>query len=277
MSKSRHINRNKRKKKSNSNDNIDLDLSLSSQNNYLATTVKKSDDTLTELANSSRQINKMKENLLLDNSSLRSRKIINSCVSNYQVTDKFREIRTKLLQVSENKNFMIMVTSVCKSGGASLVATNLAAAFSFDDSKTALLVDCNLRNPNLHNIIDINEGPGLTNYLEDMNINIDKIITQTGIKRLRLIPAGKNKESVSEYFTSRRMADFLQKIYERYNDRYIIIDAPSLGDSPDASILSELCDFVLVVAPYGKVTIPQIEKAIKAIDRNKLVGVVFNN
>lgn len=257
---------------------LDLDLSISGKNTFLAKAEDKvMQDTLSQMVDSTRQIENMKEILLLEESELSDKKIISANMSDYKVTDRFRELRTTLLNVSKNKSFMIMVTSVCRSGGASVVATNLAAAFSFDDSKTALLIDCNLRNPKLDRMFNVNHEKGLTNYLENNEVNIDQIITSTGIRRLRLITAGQNKESTSEYFTSARMLDLLNQIQERYTDRYVIIDAPPIGESPDAAILSELCDFVLAVVPYGKVTIPNIEKALKVIDKNKLVGVVFNN
>ncbi|VAW95218.1 Tyrosine-protein kinase EpsD [hydrothermal vent metagenome] len=270
---------NKRKAyKSEKDESLDLDLSISGKNNLLISSYDdETNDTLTKMANSTRQIENMKEVFLLDEDDLSSKKIISANMVDHKVPDRFRDLRTTLLNVSKNKNFMLMVTSVCESGGASVIATNLAAAFSFDDSKTSLLIDCNLRNPKLDKMFDVNTNKGLTNYLEDKKINIDEIISNTGIKRLRLITAGKNKESTSEYFTSARMIDLLNKIQERYSDRYIIIDAPPIGESPDATILADLCDFVLAVVPYGKVTISNIEKSLKTIDKKKLVGVVFNN
>jgi len=266
-----------RKIEQGANEGLDLDLSISG-NTFLAKNEDRiKEDSLSKLTTSTRQIENMKEILLLDDDELSTRKIISASSEDYKVTDRFRELRTTLLNVSKNKNFMLMVTSICKAGGASVVATNLAAALSFDDSKTSLLIDCNLRNPKLDKLFNVNHEKGLTNYLEDRTINVDDIIAATGIKRLRLITVGKNKESGSEYFTSARMIDLLNKVQERYTDRYIIIDAPPIGDSPDAAILAELCDFVLAVVPYGKVTLPKIEKTLKVIDKNKLVGVVFNN
>ncbi len=269
----------KRKELRNSKkETLDLDLSISGKNNFLTRTDEDvKHDALAKMADSTREIENMKEIFLLDEDELSNKKIISANMADHRVPDRFRKLRTTLLNVSKNNNFMIMVTSVCESGGASVVATNLAAAFSFDDSKTSLLIDCNLRKPKLDKMFNVHPEKGLTNYLEDKNINVDQIIASTGIKRLRLITAGKNKESTSEYFTSARMHSLLSKIQERYSDRYIIIDAPPIGESPDAAILSELCDFVLAVVPYGKVTVPYIEKSLKAIDKNKLVGVVFNN
>ncbi|MFV1982149.1 MAG: polysaccharide biosynthesis tyrosine autokinase [Thiohalomonadales bacterium] len=264
--------------KTDKKESLDLDLSISGSNSFLAkSTDDAKSDTLSRMVASTKQIENMKDILLLDENELSSKKIISTKMGDHKVPDRFRELRTTLLNVSKNKNFMLMVTSICKSGGASVVATNLAAAFSFDDSKTSLLIDCNLRNPKLDKLFNIDNKSGLTNYLEDRGVGIEQIIVDTGIKRLRLITAGENKESTSEYFTSARMMDFLNKIKERYPDRYIIIDAPPIGDSADATILSELCDFVIAVVPYGKVTVPTIEKSLKTIDKNKLVGVVFNN
>jgi Mrp family chromosome partitioning ATPase len=81
----------------------------------------------------------------------------------------------------------------------------------------------------------------------------------------------------TEVFTSALMRDLFQDLKNRYSDRYIIVDAPPITKSADAEILSDFCDYVLLVVPYGKATESQILAAARAIDEKKLLGVVFNN
>lgn len=64
---------------------------------------------------------------------------------------------------------------------------------------------------------------------------------------------------------------------QRYRERYILIDAPPMTASADTQILADLCDFVVLVVPYGRVTHAQVDSCIKAIGDKKLVGVVFND
>lgn len=65
----------------------------------------------------------------------------------------FRELRTKVLQKTQGRNGVIMITGVSPGCGATFVALNLGVAFAFDPGKTALLIDCNLRDPTLHQLV----------------------------------------------------------------------------------------------------------------------------
>ena len=156
------------------------------------------------------------------------------------------------------------------------MALNLAAAFAFDQAKTALIIDCNLREPSLHTMLDIMPETGLTDFLEDPDYDIARILYPTGIPRLRLIPAGSKRETPAEFFTSFRMKQFLQAIRRRYPDRFIVLDTAPISDSPDARILTDLCDYGMLVVPHGKLTPGKIENAALAFNPDKFVGAVIN-
>ena len=117
---------------------------------------------------------------------------------------------------------------------------------------------------------------GLTDFLDDSDYDISRILYPTGIPRLRLIPAGSRRETPAEFFTSFRMKQFLQAIRRRYPDRFIVLDTASVADSPDARILSELCDYTMLVVPHGKVTAGTVENVATAFKPEKFVGAVIN-
>lgn len=223
------------------------------------------------------QIRRMAEVDLLAMQELEDKKIISPSMQNKALINTFREIRTKLIQCSSKKNFVAMVTSVVNGGGASFISLNLAAAFALDQSKTALLVDCNLRDPSLERAFNISPEYGLTDYLEDPSLAIDDIIYATGIQRLRVVPAGSFREAGAEYFSSERMSRFIDDLKARYPDRFIFIDSPPVGLSAEGRIVAELSDYALMVVPYGKVTTSQIEDGIEAVGKEKLLGLIFNN
>jgi protein-tyrosine kinase len=229
------------------------------------------------IAAASRQIATMSEPRKLDQEYLKDSRIIFPEMQNRKVANAFREIRTKLLRRSQGQNPVTMVTSVSARGGGSFIALNLAAAFAFDDSKTSLLVDCNLRDPSQHNRIGIEPEYGLTDYLENPELDTELIIYPSGIHRLRIIPVGRRRENVVEHFTSLRMRNLISDIQGRYPDRYIILDAPPVGESVDARILADLCDLVVIVVDYGKVTESQVMSAVDAVGKEKLAGVILNN
>ncbi|WP_228151091.1 P-loop NTPase family protein [Tamilnaduibacter salinus] len=224
----------------------------------------------------SKQIRQMQEPRYLTPDDLAERRIIYPDSPDRKLVNRFRNLRTKLLEMSGHRNFALVVTGATEGAGASYIAMNLAAAFAFDESKTALLIDCNLREPSLHTALDMAPEAGLTDFLEEPEYDIARIIYPTGIPRLRLIPAGSRRESPGEFFTSFRMRQFMQAVRRRYPDRFIILDTASVGESPDARILAELCDYSLLVVPHGRVTPSVVEQAAGAFQREKFAGAIIN-
>ena len=209
---------------------------------------------------------------------LQDRRVIHRNDSVREQADAFRELRTRLLAAGGERNFITLVAPISHGCGGSFVARNLAAAFAFDDTKTALLIDCDVLHPSQHTALRVDmAGGGLMDYLDDSSLDVSKILYRTGVPRLRLVPSGRQRETTGESFSSFRMRAMIDSVRSRYADRYIILDSPSVLGSPDARILSELADMVVLVAGYGLVTPDKIEAALASFPSEKLAGVVFNH
>src|SRR5258706_992815 len=214
---------------------------------------------------------------LLSAGDLAQRGIIRPQPSEDSAVQVFRDLRTKLVQQSQGKNAVILVTSVSKGCGSSFIAQNLGAAFAFDMGKTALLIDCNLRSPSVYKLLANAAVPGLTEYFENPDLDIEEIIRPVGIARYRVITAGKRREILEEHFTSEKMKHLMDTLRRRYQERFIIVDGPPMSKIADIRILSDLADYVLVVARYGRSTNTQLANCLSAINDKKLLGVVFND
>ena len=225
---------------------------------------------------SSNEISLMENGDELDNSELSELRIIFSEMTDTKIANTYRDLRTKLIQKSQGKNFITMITSCNFNEDSSLASLNIGTAFSFDESKTSLLIDCNLNNPKLDSLLSMEADKGLIDYLENVDIPVDQIMHKTGIRRLKMIPAGSTRETATEYFTSLRMRQLMSDLLSRYTDRYIFLDTAPINDSADTKILVELCDFVILVVPYGTTTKNKIKEAADTIGKDKLLGVVFN-
>jgi protein-tyrosine kinase len=227
-------------------------------------------------ANATRTIARMAEPNALTTQQLEERRLIHRGESARAQADAFREIRTRLLALGGEQNFVTLITSVSPASGGSFVARNLAAAFAFDETKTALLIDCNPRHAAQYGALGTDAGPGLIDYLEHPAMGMEPIIHRTGIPRLRLVPSGTARETGAEYFSSFRMRAALDSLRCRYPDRYLFLDGPAVKDSPDARILSDLADFVVLVAGYGRDTPAAIAQAAASFDPGRFAGVVFD-
>ena len=224
-----------------------------------------------------RAIARMKTESALALDERASRYLIHPELADRSLVQVFRELRTKIIQLAQGRNRVILVTSVSREGGASFVSQNLAAAFALDEAKTALIIDCHLRYPGMRRLLKGESILGLTDYLESEDLEVGAIIHSMGVERLRLIPAGMRRELSTEHFTSLRMRRLIQTLRDRYPERFIFIDGPPMTDAGDIQMLAELCDLIVVVARYGRVTNVEIDAALARIPSAKLLGLLFND
>jgi len=233
------------------------------------TIIKKSSSSLIKL---------MKSDATINDEDLINKGIILPVAGNSKVTDSFRYLRTQLLQKSKNENFIVLVTSCFDGFDSAFVTMNMAAAFSFDDSKTSLVIDCDINSNKIDEMLGIEFDSGLMDFLGG-DVNVAEILKDIGIRRLRIIASGKKEQpdTESESFTSVRMKVLLDGLVERYHDRFVILNSPPLSEQADVSILSDLVDYIVLVVPYGGVTAGDLEDALSKIDKSKLLGVVFND
>jgi protein-tyrosine kinase len=232
---------------------------------------------IAQRTSATRSIARIVEPHALSTRTLEERRLIHHDESSRVHADAFREIRTRLLALGGSNNFVTMVAPISHGSGGSFVARNLATAFAFDEAKTSLLIDCDMRHATQHAALGVNptEG-GLIDYLEHPALGVEKILYHTGIPRLRLIPVGKRREMSAEYFSSFRMRAVIDSLRSRYADRYLFIDGPAVKGSPDARILADLADFIVLVVGYGRDTPGTINKALANFEQSKIAGVVFN-
>ncbi|MGQ7844953.1 CpsD/CapB family tyrosine-protein kinase [Granulosicoccus sp. 3-233] len=206
--------------------------------------------------------------------------IVHPRSKNRDMVDAMRQLRTKLYSLKPEGNFSVLVSSVVPEGGGSFVSLNLAATIAFDKAKTSMLVEANLHTPVLHRLMKLvgrEDAHGLLDYLERPELGIEHIVSPSGIPRMRVVPIGSHHEISAEHFTSARYKQLMLDIKERYDNRFVIVDGPAMSTSADARILSEICDYTVLVIPYGGVTPGALDAVIDEIDERRLAGIVMNN
>jgi len=222
----------------------------------------------------------MEEAKLFSDRQLELLGIVHPRSKNRGLVDAMRQLRTKLYSLKEDGNFSVLVSSVVPQGGSSFVALNLAATIAFDKAKTSLLVDANLHDPVIHKLLKLigrDDSHGLLEYLEHPELGVEHIVSPSGIPRMRVIPIGSHTEISAEHFTSARYKQLMVDIKERYDNRFVVVDGPAMSTSADARILSDICDYTVLVLPYGGVTPGVLDSIVDEIDERKLAGIVIND
>ncbi len=227
---------------------------------------------------SRRSIALMPENRALAPDQLLAQRMIHAGLADFRQLDLFRELRANVLHSSTCRNPVILVTGVSAGCGTRFVARNLAVSIAFDEARTALLMDCNLRRPAVgKNFFLPDQSAGLMDLFGHGEQDPAMVIHQSGVPRLRVIPAGNGALNGVEYFASVRMRAFIQEVRSRYEDRCLVIDAPPALGSPDARILARQADLVVIVAGEARHRAETIRRAATVFPRERLAGVVFNH
>ena len=188
--------------------------------------------------------------------------------------EAFRKLKTQIFLHPGNSPRSILITSAAPQEGKTLVAVNLAVAISKEIHGNVILVDGDLRRPGIH-LEKSQSGKGLSNYLSD-GIPLSEILVNSQMEKLRVILAGPSTRKSSELIRSKKMGELLQSLREFGDNTYIIIDSPPIIATADPTLLSKMVDGVILVVRAGYTSRESVQSAIKSIDRQKIIGVVFN-
>ncbi len=208
--------------------------------------------------------------------SLDAKRLIHEESDDQLATDLFRELRTRVLLDSGMRNPIILISGIKSGCGTSYVARNLASAIAMDPDRTALLIDCNLRRPSQQDAFEAGDGPGLADFLRTPGLTTDRIIYPTGLPRLRIIPAGMASHRHGDHLASLRMRGLIAELSNRYADRCLILDAPPACGTPEARMLAQRADLVLLVAGAAMHSREDVIAAARVFDPARLAGVVYN-
>ena len=142
--------------------------------------------------------------------------------------ENFRILRGRLLYARQPENpRTIMVTNTFPGEGKTFVACNLAVSLALGIDEYVLAVDCDLRRPSLHEVLGVPNRKGLHEYLTG-KCRLEDMILRTEIEKLSILPAGMVPPNPSELLSSNAMESFIKEVKDRYEDTYILIDAPPL-------------------------------------------------
>ncbi len=188
--------------------------------------------------------------------------------------EEFRTLRSRLYQAREKHPLSkLLVTSALPKEGKSFTAANLAQVIVRQHGRRALLIDADLRNPQLHNLLGAGSGPGLSEYLQSATDELS-IIQRGPMENLFLISAGLDIGNPAELVSNGRMKFLLSRLEAMFD--WIIIDSPPAVLVSDAALLANYCDGVLLVVRSNNTPVEAARRARKEFTDHNVVGVVLN-
>jgi capsular exopolysaccharide synthesis family protein len=188
--------------------------------------------------------------------------------------EKFRFLAVRLRQLRQNRPLKkILITSTIPQEGKSTVAANLACTLARRRQQKTLLLEGDLRRPNITNQLGIGRIPGLCEWLngQSESINIYKL---QGLG-LWILPAGAAPQNPLELMQSGKLSVLMEQL-EAWFD-WIVIDSPPVLPLADTSLWSRLADGIVLVTRKGTTEKQQLQRGLEAIEKSKLLGALVNS
>ncbi|SEA68905.1 polysaccharide biosynthesis tyrosine autokinase [Bizionia paragorgiae] len=174
---------------------------------------------------------------------------------------------------------VIAMTSSVKGEGKTTVSFNVAQTY-FQLKKNVLLVGADLRNPQLHPLInETKETAGLSNYLSDNSTKWEDLVLtrKRESERFDILLSGPIPPMPTVLLSSQRFKDFIQEARQQYD--YVIIDTAPTVLVADTLTFADQADFTAYVVRSGVTIKPLIEFSKKLVDQKKIsnLGYIVND
>jgi capsular exopolysaccharide synthesis family protein len=159
--------------------------------------------------------------------------------------------------------------------GKSTTLANLAFICAQGGYST-LIVDADLRRPVQHELFDVANTIGLTNYLTT-ELPLERVIVPTGVENLSILPSGVLPSDAVGILNSQRMSDLVAELKLRYD--IVLFDSPPMLGVSDASVLASEVDQTIIVVQhrrFPRAMLTRVKQAIISVG-GTVLGVVLNN
>jgi capsular exopolysaccharide synthesis family protein len=190
------------------------------------------------------------------------------------LSEAFRVLRTNLqFSTLDANRQMLVVTSAVPNEGKTFIATNLAISMA-KSGRSVLLVDADMRKPNVAGLLGLENSVGLITVLLGRT-SLDQAV-QLHSSGVSFLGTGPQPPNPAEVLDTQAMRDLFGALRAAYD--VVIVDAPPLLPVADAAILLTEVDGALLVTRHGSTNREQLRQAVSRVKAvgGRLVGTIFN-
>ncbi len=185
-------------------------------------------------------------------------------------------LRTSLTLSKELGNLRVLaVTSAANREGKTSVASQLAVSFTRATGKPVLLIDGDMRCPDIHNVFGIDLEPGLAKVLSG-ECRLEDAIVRTWSDLVHLLPAGRLDVNPHTLLGNGAWPLLLAEIPDFY--RYVVIDTPPVLSASEALVLTKAADASLVCVMRDVSRADQVRRILDRLEAagSRPIGLVLN-
>jgi Mrp family chromosome partitioning ATPase len=188
----------------------------------------------------------------------------------------------------QDVNVAVGVSSANPGEGKTLVACNLGVSLTVAYQRKTILVDMNVRDPRLHEIFDVEIGPGLLEAVGDGAIHV----ARTAVRDLFVLTAGvangrlagglrhamdETENAIEPSLQLEQVAAFRDVLYSlKEHFSFVIVDMPAVRAHLVPLLFTNQLDGVLFVVHAGQTRQGEIEQAVQLINERRVLGFVYN-
>jgi tyrosine-protein kinase Etk/Wzc len=188
--------------------------------------------------------------------------------------EELRRLRTKLQHARDKKHIKsLLITSALPGEGKTFISVNLTQILTMQHRTRVLLIDADLRKPQVHTALGVPNENGLVDYLAG-RCALEQIIKTTANGRFDFIVGGAVRSQPAELASSSRFAELISAVADHYE--WIVVDTPPVLPVTDAAVIARCCDATLLVVAAGKTPGDLAQAAQKELKEANVIGVVLN-
>jgi receptor protein-tyrosine kinase len=197
------------------------------------------------------------------------------------VSESFRTTLASILSAPHNGGHPrnLVFTSSRPMEGKTTLVSNLGFALA-ETGRKVLLIDGDMRRPQLHTIFGQANGWGLSDVLREWDsieeLPLKLLVKKTTVPNLCLLSGGASTDNIPGLLHSRRMSKLLTRFREEFE--YVLVDSPPCLEFGDARNMARYADGIVLVVRAGHTERKMAQAAVQRLecDGVRVTGVILN-
>ncbi|RJG43351.1 CpsD/CapB family tyrosine-protein kinase [Mesorhizobium sp. DCY119] len=189
---------------------------------------------------------------------------------------QFDMLRTKVLQYLRQNNWTsVAITSPTPACGKTVVGLNLAFSMAHHKECRTVLIDLDLRRPQVSKVLGIKEPPSIESFLRGRS-EVEDVFIRYG-DNIAIGANGRPVRFAAELLQSPEAAQALKSLKQKLKPDVLIFDLPPMLANDDVMAFLPNVDCVILVAAAEASTFSEVDICERDLsEKSKVLGVVLN-